>query len=226
MSSISLNAADVAAFLQQNPGFFQDHAELFADLKVPHPHATQAISLGERQILTLRAKAKDLEWQLSSLVHNATGNERIARTLTDWCALMLAEDDATRLPHTIVEGLQSLFELPAVTLRLWNLPRLVSGPYTLEPDAELLQYAQALTKPYCGPAQAQAAAAWLEEPTASMTVIALGSAAATQPFGLLVIGSDDPERFTTDMGTAFLESLGQLASAALSRLKQAELQED
>ncbi|MNL79079.1 hypothetical protein D3C87_2056090 [compost metagenome] len=39
--------------------------------------------------------------------------------------------------------------------------------------------------------------------------------------GLLVLGSDDPERFTPEMGTAFLESIGQLASAALHRLNPA-----
>lgn len=225
MSPTPLNAAEVAAFLQQNPGFFQEHADLFADLKVPHPHAAQAISLGERQILTLRAKAKDLEWQLSSLVYNASGNERIAHTMTGWCAHMLAEDDATRLPEAIVEGLRSLFELPAVTLRLWGLPRLPEGPYSLTPDAALLQYAQTLSTPYCGPLQGQMPAAWLDEPPASLAIIALGASAETPPFGVLVIGSDDPARFTADMGTTFLETLARLASAALGRLAQAAPQD-
>lgn len=224
MSSSHLNAAEVAAFLQQHPEFFQEHADLFADLKVPHPHAKQAISLGERQILTLRAKAKDLELQLSSLVYNASGNERIARTMTGWCAHMLAEDDAQRLPEAIVEGLRSLFDLPAVTLRLWDLPRLAEGPYSLTPDDELRQYAQTLSTPYCGPLQAQTPASWLDEAPASLAIVALGDKDA-QPYGLLVIGSDDATRFTSDMGTAFLETLARLASAALSRLAQPVCQE-
>jgi len=37
-------------------------------------------------------------------------------------------------------------------------------------------------------------------------------------FGLLVLGSPDPDRFTTSMGTAFLERIGEIAGAALSRL--------
>ena len=221
MNSSPLNAADVAAFLQQNPGFFQEHADLFANLKVPHPHAAHAISLGERQILTLRAKAKDLEWQLSNLVFNASGNERISRTLTDWCAHMLAEDDAARLPEAIVEGLRSLFDLPAVTLRLWNLPRLPEGPYALAPDAELLAYARTLSKPYCGPLQGQPPAAWLDEPPASLAIVPLSAGEGAEPFGLLVIASDDAARFTADMGTTFLETLGRLASAALGRLAHA-----
>jgi uncharacterized protein YigA (DUF484 family) len=34
-----------------------------------------------------------------------------------------------------------------------------------------------------------------------------------------VLGSDDPERFSPDMGTAFLETINDLASASLLRLK-------
>src|SRR3546814_69835 len=67
----SLSAEHIAQFLQDNPSFFQDHADVFANLRVPHPNETRAISLGERQIMTLRARAKDLEWKLSGLVHNA-----------------------------------------------------------------------------------------------------------------------------------------------------------
>jgi uncharacterized protein YigA (DUF484 family) len=112
----------------------------------------------------------------------------------------------------------SLFELPSVALRLWHLPRLPAGPYSLTPDAELLQYAQSLTTPYCGPYQGQAPAAWLSQQPASLAITALGKGGGAAPFGLLVIGASDPERFSADMGTVFLETLARLASAALSRL--------
>jgi len=36
--------------------------------------------------------------------------------------------------------------------------------------------------------------------------------------GLLVLGSPDPTRYSADMGTEFLLRVGELASAALSRL--------
>ena len=37
-------------------------------------------------------------------------------------------------------------------------------------------------------------------------------------FGLLVLGSPDPTRYSADMGTEFLVQVGEVASAALSRL--------
>jgi uncharacterized protein YigA (DUF484 family) len=36
---------------------------------------------------------------------------------------------------------------------------------------------------------------------------------------LLVLASGDAQRFAPDMGTDFLERIGELASAALSRLR-------
>jgi uncharacterized protein YigA (DUF484 family) len=45
-------------------------------------------------------------------------------------------------------------------------------------------------------------------------------------FGLLVLGSPDPTRYAADMGTEFLMRVGDIASAALSRLRTAQGPED
>jgi hypothetical protein len=37
--------------------------------------------------------------------------------------------------------------------------------------------------------------------------------------GLLVLGSPDPTRYSAEMGTEFLVRIGEVASAALSRLR-------
>ena len=58
-----------------------------------------------------------------------------------------------------------------------------------------------------------------------MALIPLRSEAAAdadQPpsaaFGMLVLASPDPTRYTADMGTEFLVRIGEIAGAALSRL--------
>lgn len=217
--STSFTADDVAQFLQANPEFFQQHADLFANLRVPHPHETRAISLGERQIMTLRTKTKDLEWKLSGLIHNAVGNEKISKTLKAWCCRMLAEENATQLPGHIVRSLSDLFDLPAIAVRLWDFPALSDSEFSQDVTDNIRQYAQALTKPYCGPMQNQEAAGWLGTAPASLAIVALRPADSSQPFGLLVLGSDDPERFTPDMATDFLDTINELASASLCRLR-------
>lgn len=217
--SNSLNAEDVAQFLQTHPEFFQEHADVFANLRVPHPHETRAISLGERQIMTLRAKAKDLEWKLSGLIHNATGNEKISKTLRAWCCRMLAENDAAQLPGHIVRSLGDLFDLQTIALRVWDLPALTDSEFNQDVTDSIRQYARELATPYCGPMQNQEAAGWLGTPPASLAIVALRPADSSEPIGLLVLGSEDAERFTSDMATDFLSTISELASASLCRLR-------
>ena len=53
---------------------------------------------------------------------------------------------------------------------------------------------------------------------ASVAFIALRDEASPEAFGMLVLGSPDATRFTSEMGTEFLVRIGELASAALARL--------
>lgn len=218
--STSLNADDVARFLQENPDFFQEHANVFANLRVPHPHESRAISLGERQIMVLRTKTKDLEWKLSGLIHNATGNEKISKTLRAWCCRMLAEENAAQLPGHIVRSLGDLFDLQSIALRLWDLPSMADSEFCQDVTDSIRQYTQELAQPYCGPLQGQEAAGWLGTPPASLAIVPLRPSDSAEPFGLLVLGSDDPERFTLDMATDFLGVISDLASASLCRLRE------
>lgn len=216
MTHAMLTPDEVAHFLESHPEFFQDHADVFADLRVPHPHETRAISLGERQILTLRNRCKELEWKLAGLLHNASGNERISCQLMQWCCDMLAQEDAQALPALIVDRLKQIFDMPAVVLRLWDKEG--PAPYVHDMGDALKQYASALATPYCGGAPGCPAAEWLPPDTESLACIALRPEGGRNAFGMLVLGSEDVGRFTSDMGTDYLDTIGRLAAAALQRL--------
>lgn len=218
-ASYSPTAQDVAAFLQQNPDFFDQHADIFATLRVPHPHSGQTISLGERQIFTLRERVRDLEWRIGELVRNATANETIGQRLSRWCARLVAEADAQLLPGAIALGLAEQFAIDHVALRLWNLPGLdQDNGYAQPASDDVRTFADSLKTPYCGNDTEFEAASWLDAPPKSLALIALRPAEDAASVGLLVLGSDDPARFDPEMGTAFLETIGKLASAALRRL--------
>ncbi len=216
MSETTFEPDEVAIFLKNNPSFFEDHAQLFASLSIPHPYADRTLSLGARQVMTLRKRSKALEWKLAELMHNADSNASISNSMTLWCTQMLAEKNSQNLPASIIASLKQAFEQLDVSLRLWDLPTLRAKKLKLDEDAGLQAYAHSLEKPYCGPEGYLPAHEWLEEKPASVALVPLRTEDRT--FGLLVFGSCHEEHFTPDMGTAFLEKLGQLASASLSRL--------
>jgi len=221
MTDTAFTAQDIAAFLQEHPGFFDEHADVFATMQVPHPHGSRAISLGERQILTLRERNRELEWRLNELVRNATANESIGTHVAKWCSRLLSENDAQRVPGEIALGLAEQFELNHVALRLWNLSELPATGYGEPVSQDVRTFTDSLKTPYCGTDTAFEAAGWLDSTPKSLALVPLRLEADGAAVGLLVLGSDDPERFTPEMGTAFLESIGQLASAALHRLNPA-----
>ena len=73
-----MNPSDVAAYLKEHPDFFENYADVVADVMIPHPHGGRAISISERQILTLRERAKQLEAKLSELIQFGEENDVIS----------------------------------------------------------------------------------------------------------------------------------------------------
>ena len=55
-----MKSEEVAKYLQDNPQFFEEHAELMSHMVIPHPHGGRTISITERQMLSLRDKNKQL----------------------------------------------------------------------------------------------------------------------------------------------------------------------
>ena len=84
-------------------------------------------------------------------------------------------------------------------------------------------FASSLRAPYCGPNKEFEAAGWLAgaEPADADKVrstVLLPLRAGGSAFGLLVLGSPDPDRFTAAMATDFLVHIGETASTALAPL--------
>ncbi|MCS6944932.1 MAG: DUF484 family protein [Sutterellaceae bacterium] len=218
-----MDAQDVARYLEAHPDFFATHPQLLDRLTVPHPHNGQAISLLERQALVLRERIRGLEAKLAELIRHGQENDAIFEKLTRWTRALLAQEDEAALPTTLVAELQAAFSVPHCALRLWSVRPQFSGlPWTQPVAADVVRLADSMTAPYCGSNVGFDVAAWMsDDPAAvkSLAMLPLRVGAQRQTFGMLVLGSPDKDRFQITMGTAFLQRIGELASAALARLR-------
>lgn len=210
---------DIAQFLANTPGFFERYAGLLASVQLGSPHGGRAISLQERQVELLRRKIHDLELRLAAMLRLGRDNVAIADKLLGLFQALLRSRSEHELPGLLRSELERRFGLPQVALRLWGL-----APEFAELDqaAAMGQGDRAVLpeRLYCGPQAGQAALAWLEQPEAAQSValLPLRPQADAPPFGLLLLASDDAQRFQPSMDTDFLRHLGELAGAALSRL--------
>ena len=216
---------DIAHFLANTPGFFERHAEVLASVTISSPHGQRAVSLQERQAEMLREKIKGLEYRVMDMVRHGHENQAITHKIHQWSRELLAVQDASLLPQAVEQGIQQLFDVPQVALRLWDVAgEHAQAPFAQGASEDVRAFASSLTMPFCGPNLGFEATAWLAQAgeLQSLALLPLRRGAidsADEPaFGLLVLGSPDPQRFQATMGTDFLARIAELASAALSRL--------
>ncbi|MEP6589049.1 MAG: DUF484 family protein [Polaromonas sp.] len=217
-----ITEADIAGFLASTPDFFERHAELLASVQLSSGHGSRAISLQERQASLLREKIKGLETQVVEMIRHGQDNLVIAGKMQSWTGKLLQTVQARDVPDAIVQGLAGEFQIPQAALRIWGMDETYAGESfaaDVSPDAQT--FAASLSAPYCGANDNFEAARWLPQAAQaqSLALIALRAGKEAPVSGLLVLASPDARRFHSGMGTEFLERLGELAGAALSRLR-------
>jgi len=155
---------DIAEFLIQTPGFFERHAEVLASVQLTSPHGGRAVSLQERQAELLREKIKGLELRIMDMVRHSSENAAIAHKVHQWGLALLQTADAHDLPQAVVDGLCTLFDVPQVALRVWDVAEsYAQAPFAQGASADVQAFASSLTMPFCGPNLGFEATAWLPD---------------------------------------------------------------
>ena len=212
---------DIAEYLANTPGFFERHAEMLATIQLTSPHGQRAVSLQERQMEMLRERIKGLERKIVEMIRNGQDNVAIAERLHRWTRALMITPDAAELPEVLLRELKQQFLIPQAGIRVWGVAEPFAAlPFALGASDDAKSLATSLGIPYCGVNAGFEAVRWLDEPAsvASMAMVPLRLAASDDAFGLLVVGSPDPTRYSADMGTDFLQRIGEIASAGLTRL--------
>jgi uncharacterized protein YigA (DUF484 family) len=202
-----MRAEEVARYLQDNPRFFEDHAETLAQINLPHPHGGRTISLSERQLLALREKNKELEKKLSEILAYAKENDALQHKVHEFVLALFAARDMATLQEMIPHLLRDIFAVPHTVMRLWQLD---------PPSAEILAFAEAQAQPVCLHHAAHDTAAWFGERAAQLHSYAyLPLHQGNETIGLLVLASEDKQRFYPEMGTVFLQRIAEAVESAL-----------
>lgn len=222
MENMKFSSEDVAEYLREHPEFFEEYAEMLAGIQVPHPHGGRAIPISERQIVTLRDKNRVLQDKLGELIRFGEENGAITEKMHRLSVALLACNRLTDFMHGLNFHLREDFSVPHLALRLWdiNLEDMELPEFTaVSTDIHIL--ADSLLHPYCGSQVLDEIRGWFGEDATRLRSFAIVALRAEQTVGLLVMGSEDPERFYPEMGIIYLTQLGELVSAALRRFTEA-----
>src|SRR3990172_8842057 len=207
----------VMNYLKQHPEFFEDYADFVSTIFIPHPHGGRAVSIGERQILTLREKARQLEGKLRELIEFGEENDAVSEKLHRLTLALLAARDGETVIESLYSNLRHDFVVPHVALRLWPGGAHPQLPEFDEVSAESRDFAESLGNPYCSAHAMVDTADWFGEQVSPLRSFAYVALRGERAFGLLAMASEDAQRFYPEMGTLYLKRLGELTAEALRR---------
>ena len=208
-----MNKQAIADFLTRNPNFFNEFPTLLAELNIPHPHGTHAVSMSERQLIAMRDKVRMLENKLAELIQFGEENDGISEKLHALTLALVTAKSPQDIAGALALHLREGFAVPHHALRL-----LADGGL----DSETTTAITTLLQPVCGALAVPQASDWFGEVSPhlkSFACIPLRMAASSPSLGLLVLASEENKRFYAGMGTLYLSRLGQVVAAALTRMQ-------
>ena len=212
---------DIATYLMKTPEFFERYSEILLGMQLISPRGQRAVSLQERQMELLRDKIKGLELRMAHMIRAGSENDQIHSKMHEWILPLLKEAESENIPTLLVDGLKEFFNVPQVALRAWTLSEIHSSEgYAQDVSTEVRTFVNGLgEEPYCGQNAEVEVLAWLDAPAdiRSIALLPLKMPTSAEPFGLIVLGATDAQRFTSEMGVDILKSIANFASAALSR---------
>jgi uncharacterized protein YigA (DUF484 family) len=216
----TLDEETVAAYLLARPDFLARRPELLEALELQHASGS-AVSLIERQVEVLRGRSQRLEDRLVRLLDNARDNEkratnvhRLARTLIRAPTLGAA---VLGLQQCMREDFGINFVCVGILAPLLKRTD-IDGLFRLEPEGPVARAFDNFFRTKlieCGPiAETQARLLFPKSAT-------LPQSAAVVPLerekniGMLVLASEDAQRFQPRQGRVFLDMTSELVSAAV-----------
>ena len=214
-----MKSEDVARYLHDHPEFFDQYADMLALVTLPDPHSGRAISITEKQLFNLRDKVRTLESKLVELIGFGEENDAISGKVHGLAVALISASDQAAVVRALYSHLGGAFAVPHIAVRLWGAGQGSGHEFDAVGDAARA-FASSLQRPYCGTVTGQESVAWFGDAAThlrSMTQVPLRESGGVC-FGLLVMASEEPHRFYPELGTLYLERIGEMAAAALLRV--------
>ena len=210
--------AAVAAYLEQHPDFFLRHPDLTARLRLPHGQSG-VVSLVEHQVNLLRSQLDTERRRLTHLIARAREYETLSGRLHTLVLQLIAAPNLERIETVLQDSLRREFDADAVSLKLFPVR---SGGDPSDPlVAAFLDFVDR-DHALCGPLDAERGRVLFGEDNERIRSAALVPVRGEVRAGLLAIGSADPERFGSEMGTDHLDRLGEVVSRRIGLLNHGD----
>jgi uncharacterized protein YigA (DUF484 family) len=192
----------VRAYLEQNPDFFVNHADLVTQLRIPHA-SHGAVSLLEKRQEIQRAKIIKMEEELSILMGHARQNEIIFRAISDMYIALVGCKSVAALEQAVDKVCQEQLYLAQFRL--------------LQPEDEAYIHLQAKlagNNSYLGRLAPEVMETVFDGRAQSVALVELNYELDDTEviFGIAAFASASAQHFQPSMDTLFIDELGRVLS--------------
>jgi hypothetical protein len=201
---------EIARYLATHPEFFDQFPHLLTDVRVAHPFDGRAISIAERQILNLRDKISLLENKLGELIQFGEENDVIALKMHHIALATMSARDITTLIHACYMNLHEDFGIPHAHIQLWATD-------SVQISDDVKAWVNNMPHPQCGAYLHEEALSWLGD-TSHLRSYSAIPLKHNDAIGVLILASEDAQRFYPQMGTIYLQRLGELIATGIQRM--------
>ncbi|MFT6295286.1 MAG: hypothetical protein ACJATW_001565 [Glaciecola sp.] len=213
--------AQVVAYLRAHPEFFVGQDDLITELSLPH-ESGKAISLLERQVTVLRERGLEARQKLGNLLENARSNDQFFDTTRSLVLALLRANNTTELANATQDQLTNHANIDACEIILveQNNLNVSESIRTYPPDTLKQDFKDVfrLQRTYCG-----ALEKWQVEflfPGCSESLKSTAICPIThdgQVLALLAFGNKNEDYFNVQLDTLFLDFIGHVVGAVLSK---------
>lgn len=207
---LSIDAEDVERYLDANRDFFTTRDSLLAKLELNH-HQGAAVSLAERQIKILRQEKSSIVGQIEELVANAKRHDAMMQRIHQVLLEMVQLKDIEQVKSWMSNACTDQFGADFVTVNVANI----------DPEAANLPLLSSLgvsENAICVEEEQVSEVNALFALSEAMNSFAILPLCNLRPFGYIVLGSKEKDRYQPQLGTLYLQMLADCCAAVLSPL--------
>ena len=214
----TLNDEQVRDYLKQNGDFLQRNPDMLDHLHISHASGS-AVSLVEKQVGVLRERNIDMRHRLNALTANARDNDKLYEQTRQLVLALLDAGNVDELYAAFMNAMEKNFKVDYASMILFG-ESVDGGTCRIEPAEKAKIEIGALLKsrqPVCGVLRKEELA-YLFPDAGEVGSAALMPLANGDELGLLAVGSADANRYSSNMGTLFLNHIADVIVRLLPRL--------
>ena len=204
--------------LRNNPDFLEQNPDILEAINVSH-NSGKAISLVERQVVIMRDRNKEMSARVEQMVTSATDNARLLEKTNRLVINLLRAKDLNELVETLYNSLEQDF-----STEFYSLTIITDNSISSKSKANVVTEQQAKEVIGAILLANKAVSGVIRDEELSMLFgnTTIGSVVAL-PLknqgvqAVIALGNSDPQFYTRDIGTVFIDYIGELLTELLPR---------